>query len=245
MPFATSLDIIQSALRVVGVIRKSETPGPDEMQDGLEALNVMIDMWSGRKLLIRATTSYSHLLRAGQAQYAIGTGQEFDTPKPLAVYSAFIRDESIYDTPLDIITVEEYDSYGDKAMTTSRPIALAYDTGSAQRETPFGTLKFDFTPDSSQAYTVFMQLQNYLSDFNFLTDAVTFEPVYGEALKYNLAVRLWREYRSPTEAIPEDIAFLARQALCVIEKLNHVIPRVGIEVPPRRSVFNVYTGEWN
>jgi hypothetical protein len=245
MPFATSLDIIQAALRVIGVVRKSEPPTPDEMQDGLQALNVMIDMWSGRKLLIRATTSYSHTLRAGQAQYTIGTGQEFDTPKPLAVYSAFLRDATSYDTPLDIITVEEYDSYGDKAMTTSRPIALAYDAGSAQSAIPFGTLNFYYTPDSSEQYTVFLQLQNYLTDFNLLTDAVTFEPIYGEALKYNLALRLWREYRSPTEPIPEDIAYLARQSLCVIEKINHVIVRVGMEVPPRHSVFNVYTGEWN
>jgi hypothetical protein len=244
MAFSTVSDIIKSAMRLVGVIAKSEVPTNDEMQDGMQALNLMLEMWSARRLLVRGTIQFSNILTANQASYTIGTGGNFNTLKPIEITSAFIRDSNNIDTGLDIISRDEYDSYGDKAITTSRPIALCYDAGAAQQASQLGTVLFYYTPDSSTTYTVFMQTQAQLTDFSALTDNVTFEAKYGEAMKYELAKRLWREYHEISEPIPGDILDLAAKALCVIEKTNHELPRATIEVPPRKSVFNVYTGEY-
>ena len=244
MAFLTAADVIKSTMRIIGVIGKSEVPSNDEMMDGLQALNLMLELWSARRLIVRGTTQFNNVLTAGQYSYTIGTGGNFNTLKPVTITSAFIRDSNNIDTGLDIIKREEYDSYGDKMITTSRPIALCYDAGSAQQSSQMGTVIFYYTPDNSTQYTVFMQMQVQLSDFTGLTSAVTFEAKYGEAMKYELAKRLWREYHENDKPIPGDIMDLAAKAMCVLEKTNHELPRATIEVPPRKSVFNIYTGDY-
>jgi hypothetical protein len=74
---------------------------------------------------------------------------------------------------------------------------------------------------------------------------VTFEEVYSEALKYNLAIRLYREYHEHGKPIPSDLIYLADRAMCVIEKLNAEQVHSIIEVPSRRGVFNIYTGDYH
>jgi hypothetical protein len=244
MAFLTSADIVNSAMRIIGAIGKSEVPSSDEMMDGLQALNLMLELWSARRLMVRGTIQFSNVLTAGKYSYTIGTGGNFNTLKPVDITSAFLRDANNIDTGLDIISREEYDSYGDKMITSSRPIALCYDAGAAQQAPQMGTVLFYYIPDGSTTYTVFMQLQVQLTDFSNLTSQVTFEAKYGEAMKYELAIRLWREYHESDKPIPEDIKVLAARAMCVIEKTNHELPRAQIEVPPRKSVFNIYTGDY-
>jgi len=243
--YSTVSDVITSALRICGVIAKSETPSSDEMNDSLQALNLMLEQWSARRLIVRGTVQYNHALIAGQGSYTIGAGGNFPTAKPIAVTSAFVRDSSGVDTDLDIVSRAEYDSYGDKVLALSRPVSLCYDAGLAQQTVQTGTCLFYPIPDSSTTYTVYMQIQAALTDFTAITDTVTFEAKYGEAIKYELAKRLWREYHESGRPIPGDILVQADKAMCVIEKTNHVLPRASMEVPPRKSIFNIYTGDYN
>ena len=244
MSFATATDVIKSALRLCGVIAKSEVPTADEMQDALQALNLMLEQWSARRLIVRGTTQFSNALTAGQVNYTIGVGGNFNTAKPITITSGFIVDSSGVSTGLDIVSQEEYDSYTDRFISSSRPVALCYDAGAAQQAVQTGTLRFYPTPDTTP-YMVGMQLQAALTDFAALTDSVTFEAKYGEAMKYELAKRLWREYREADKPIPGDILVMADKAMCVIEKTNHELPRAAMEVPPRKSIFNIYTGDYN
>ena len=243
--FATTNDIINAALRICGAIAKGEQPTADESNDALQSLNLMLDHWSARRLIVRATIQYSHALVANQASYAIGAAATWNTAKPITVTSAFIRDSNNVDEPVDVISREEYDSYGDKAITASRPVAICYDPGAAQQVNQQGTILVYPMPDASTTYTLFMQMQNSLNDFTTLTDTVTFEAKYGEAMKYELAKRLWREYHESHEPIPGDILNFAERAMCVLEKTNHVLPRAAMEIPPRKSVFNIYTGDYS
>lgn len=246
MSFGTPSDIIKSALRLCGVIGKSEVPSADEMQDGLQALNLMLEQWSARRLIVRATQEAFFPLVAGQASYTIGPSLAFNfvNPKPITITAAQVVDMNGISTNLDIITKEEYDSYGDRFITTSRPIALCYDPIMAQQLAPMGNVIFYYAPDTTP-YVVNLVMQLALTDFTALTDSVTFEPKYGEALKYELAKRLWREYRESDKSIPGDILVLADKAMCVLEKTNHQLPRAVMEIPPRRSTFNVYTGDFS
>jgi hypothetical protein len=244
MAFLTAADVIKSTMRIIGVIGKSEVPSNDEMMDGLQALNLMLEQWSARRLIVRGTIQFSNVLTANKYSYTIGTGGNFNVLKPVTITSAFIRDSNNIDTGLDIIERDEYDSYGDKMITSSRPIALCYDAGAAQQSSQLGTVLFYYIPDASTTYTVFMQMQAQLTDFTGLTSSVTFEAKYGEAMKYELAKRLWREYHEDGKPIPGDILTLGDKAMCVLEKSNHELPRATIEVPPRKSVFNIYTGDY-
>ena len=242
--FTTAGDVIRSAFRIIGVTAKSEVPTADEMQDALQALNLMLESWSARRLIVRGTVQFSNALTAGQYIYTMGTGGNFNTPKPIAITSGYIVDNNGISTNIDIISQEEYDSYADKFITVARPVALNFDAGLAQQAVQTGTCYLYPIPDSTP-YVLVLQTQVALTDFTGITDTVTFEAKYGEAMKYELAKRLWREYHESTQPIPGDILAIGERAMCIIEKTNHVLPHASIDVPPRKTVYNVYSDDWH
>ena len=236
-------DILKATFRIMGVIAKSEVPTYDEMQDGLQALNMMLDSWSARKLMLMAEITESFNLTAGTGSYTIGTGGDFNTWKPYQISSAFIRDGNNIDLPLDIINQEQYNNQIDKT-TQARPIALMYDPGLTQQAAPVGTINLYYVPDASTPYTLFITSTKPLTEFSSLTTAITFDKAYSEAIKYNLAIRMWREYNEDTKAIPTDITYLAKESMRVLESLNATQVIARMEIPGVKSVFNIYTGDY-
>jgi hypothetical protein len=238
-------DVIRRALREIGALSKNEPPSADEMNDGLEALNDMLGLWSARKIIVRGMTLENFPLTAAVPSYTIGPTGVFATPKPYRVTSGYIRDTNLVDTPLEIVRVDEYDSYEDKAISSARPWALAYDPGAAQQAAQLGTLFLYPTPDASTTYRLYIESQKAFANFANIAATVTFEEAYSEALKYNLAIRLYREYHEHMKPIPTDLIVLAKEGMCAIEKLNAEQVHSVIEVPGKKAIFNVYTGDYH
>ena len=236
-------DIIISALRICGAVAKSEVPTSDEMQDALAALNMMLDNWSARNLMKMSTVTESLVLTAGKGSYTIGSGGEWNTTKPYAVRNAFLRDGNGMDEEIILMTRDQYNALEDKA-TPGRPQALLYDPGDTQQTSPLGTVFLYYVPDASTTYTLFITSDKALTEFAATTTVVTFDAAYREAIKYNLAIRLWREYNEIGKPIPPDIVALAKESLQTLETLNarQVISR--IEIPGTKGVFNIYTGDY-
>ena len=114
-------DIIKGAMRALGVLDKSEAPTSDEMNDALQALNMMIDEWSARRLMSTALTRLSFPLAGNQQSYTIGPGGNFNTTVPFDITSAFLRDGYGLDYPLEIMTREVFDSMQDKSFVSAPP----------------------------------------------------------------------------------------------------------------------------
>jgi hypothetical protein len=238
----TVQQIIKCALQDIGAIAKQEAPGADEIADGLLKLNVMIDAWSVRSLVVLGTVLEGFALTGGKRAYTIGEAGDFATDKPSRVTDAFVRDSAGTDTPLEIITQGEYDRLPDKTVSTGRPLALCFDPGPAQAAVPAGVVSLYPAPDASTQYTLYLGEQKPLTEFHRPTDAVTFQPAYYEALEYNLALRLWRQYHEDARPIPADIVTLARDSLKVIETMSSRTPTARIEAPGGRGRYSVLTG---
>ncbi len=232
---------IKKALQKAGVIGKSETPTADELQDGLDTLNMMLSLWSARNLVIFAAIEETHVLTAGTYQYTIGTGQTIDTPKPIRIVGASVRDSNNVDSGVTIVTKEVYDSFGDKAIAEGRPTHLYFEPGLVQQASPAG--RIDIYPKPDLAYTLYFDSYKPLTQIATINTVMTLDPVYDEATLYNLALRLWRDYREDGQLIPADLLGLARDALTVIETLNAKQVQSYIEVPGIPSHYNINTGE--
>ena len=235
--------LIKSALQDIGAVAKSEAATADEMTDGLQKLNFMIDAWSVRSLMVLGTILEGFPLSAGKAAYTIGTGGDFNTSRPSAISDAFVRDGNSEDTGLDVIDRDEWDAITDKAISTGRPQALFFDPGTTQAAVQTGVVNVYPIPDASSPYTLYIGEQKGLTEFAGLTDNVTFQPAYYEALEYNLAIRLWRQYHEDARPIPPDIVGLAREALRVVETMNAKQVTAAIEAPGKRAPYNIYTGQ--
>ena len=231
MPTVT--DVIKDAMTIIGAIAMDEVPSASEMQTGLTTLNTMLEQWSAQKLMIRASTMENFPISQGVASYTIGVGGTFNTSKPYAILYGFTRDINNNDRNFEVITKQQYDSFEDKTISASVPDYLAYDPGFAQQSTQLGTIYLYPYPDQS-TYTLFIASQKALADFSLITDQVTFEPMYSEALSYNLATRLWRKFRPIGQSIPQDIIYFAEESLRTIQRINSVIPTASMDLPGQK-----------
>ena len=194
--------------------------------------------------MIANTTQESFPLVANKRVYTIGLGGDFNTDKPIVIDSAFVRDAALVDYPVYVVELDIYDSFDDKMITTARPDAIYYDPGMTQQSPQMGQIFCYAIPDLS-TYTLFINSQKYLTQFSQLTDVVTFQPIYYDAIVQNLACRIWTPMgrKGP---IPNHMLTDARKAMQVIENINHTLPVCRIDVPGTGQQVNnnILSGDW-
>lgn len=204
--------IVYAALRKLGSISSGEDPSADEMRDGLEALNDMIDTWNSERLSIPSMSVHSFTLTSGTQSYSIGPAADFDMFRPAKIEQgqAFVKRGDI-EYPLKVTTRDEWASVVIKNLNGALPWAMFYD-----QDTPTGTIQFYPIPD--QTYTFNLYAPTLLSQITNAGEIFYLPPAYSEALKNGLALRLWPEYPNP--GILAMISELANNSKAAIKRLN-------------------------
>lgn len=205
---ATRAYIINGALRLVGGIGQGETPTSDQTTEANEALNMMVKAWQADGMPLWALKKYSFALTDGTANYRIGSSQTVNTPKPLKIIQAFLRNTSTNDdTPLNIITKQEYWNLGNKT-SEGLPSQLMYEPYNL-----YGDVYLFPTPDATtqSSYQLHIIYQRPFEDFDATGDTPDFPQEWHDALKYGLATRLAGEYGMP----PADRKLLLQEASAI------------------------------
>lgn len=225
----SALDIITGAAKLIGVIFKSETLSSDEANDGLVALNDMLDTWSNDNLVTISDTIENFSLTSS-ASYTIGSGGDFNTTRPLNIISAVVRVGSI-DYALEPITLDEYqEQIPLKSIQSTIPKYYNYDNGY-----PLGTFRIYFVPNGG---TLYLQSSKPLANLSSLTTTVNLPPGWKRALKNNLAIELAAQYGVE---IPPSVATNARTSLGAIRRstaINNAMPLL----PSNIRNGNIYSG---
>jgi len=235
----TVQQLLTESLGLINAVAIDETPTTSELNSALISANVMIDSWSAQRLMLRADTALTFSLQSGKATYTVGaSGADVTAGKILSIQSAIITDNNV-DYVLSVETGQFYDSLQDKDVSTGRPMYVSYDAGATQQAVQKGTISFYYTPD--KAYSVTLQTQAYLTEFTNLSDNVTFEPSYYEALIYNLAIRLFRRYHDNKVQIPPDLVAIANEAKTRIMNINSTQVTSVMEFPGSVSKYNIYS----
>jgi hypothetical protein len=231
--------LITLALDTIGAINVEEGGSPAELTGGLKRLNLMLDAWSVDGLMVPGTLMESFPLTAGKNAYTIGIGGDFNTPKPSAITDAFIRDGNGLDSGLDLVSMDEWNGYEDKD-SDGRPTSLWYDEGPPQQAVQTGVIWLYPAPDAG-AYTLYLGQQKPLTEFANLTDVVSFQTAYHEAILYNLALRLYRSYFKHSRPIPQDVIELAKESKRVVERMNAERVHMASDVPGSKGRYNIQT----
>ncbi len=226
----TALQIITKALQKNGVLTAGEAPAADMAADGLSALNGLIDSWSNDSLMIYARTTESFPLVSGQATYTIGTGQQFNTTRPIAIEDAcYTRLSPNFDEPISVISDELYSQITSKA-TLGRPRVLNYSNA-------YPVALINLWPVPEQNYTLFITSEKPLSNWTLYQDVVL-PPGWERALIFNLAIDLAPDYGQP---ISDSMANGARESKGNIARA--VLKNRPLETYPQLgAVQNGYTG---
>ena len=185
--------VINAALRVLGVIGAGDTPSPTDYDNCAQALNLYIKQLQTKGLPLWKLEEVLVPVVQGQKVYEIGpTGPDVISDKPLRVVMAFIRNDSTQnDTTLMVISRQEYMQQGYKPAQ-GIPKQIYYDP-----KINSGLLYVYDTSSQTGGYTIHLQCQMPISDTLTPSNTPEFPSEWFNTLKFGLADQLALEYGVP------------------------------------------------
>lgn len=210
---STVLDLINGAMRLLGVIASGENATASEAQDALAALNQMLDTWKNESLMVYTTAATAYSLVGGQKIYTYGPGGNWNAERPVYIDSMFLQYPS-NPSPLNLpIAALNQDQYNQIIVAkTLSPIPTAfYDSGDFPMRNIF------FWPVPTTNYTVNVWTWTLIDGFVLVTDTVSLPPGYERMIKFNLALEIAAEYgKQPSQLV----AAGALDAKAAIKRVN-------------------------
>lgn len=207
---ATAQTIIDRALRLLGQTESGESPTTEESNDGLVALNAMLESWQTERLIVFAYVDTAFTLSAGDGSYTLGPSGNFNlTPRPSKLENCFIRASGI-DYPVELVGQQRWFAIPDK--TTQSDIAIL-----AYYEPTLLTGTLQLWPVPSVANSLHVVTWSPVSSLATLATTVSLPQGYERALAYNLAVEIAPEYETEASGTVQRIA---GESLAMLKRAN-------------------------
>lgn len=235
---STAGDIINSSLRLIGMLAEGETPSSDTSDDALEAMNLMIDSWSAERLSVFATQDQTFTWPASTISRTIGATGNFVGNRPVELDDAtYFRDASTnISYGIKIINQQQYDGIAVKTVTSTYPqvIWINMDMPNASMyvyPVPTRDLEFHFISVAE------------LSQPAVLATTLVFPPGYKRAFKYNLACELASEFGIEPPPTVQRIAVASKR---VLKRINNPgdIMSIPYAIVGTRQRFNIFAGNF-
>jgi hypothetical protein len=234
MATPTVRELIRRSLQLIGAVTAGVPPSAEEAQDGLVALNDMIDTWSLERMLIVARLRSEFTLAVGQQTRTLGVGGNFNAARPIKIERMALVTVSnpSYETPIEIVDQDKWSSISVKS-TSGDPVKCWIDYG-------YPLITLSFYPVPATANKVALYLWSAMTAFATLDTVVSLAPGFAKALRYNLAVELAPEYgKTPSEDLVEQ-AEVAKEK---IKRANLTSAILGIDnALVAAGGFNIQTG---
>lgn len=206
-------DIVDPALRALGIVATGETPSNSERDDAFQALNQMIGEWNAQAMPIYQETVES-IAMIGAASYVLPT-------RPVKIQGASVIGSNGHAKGLDVVDATRWAAYERKGDSGAYGEVLFYDASLA-------TPSIYIAPKPNGGSLQLISLRP-LQEFANLAATVTLPPGYLAALKFNLAVRIAPEYGRDPAVVRDQ----ANDALTSIIGLNTVVH--GQPQPPSQQ----------
>lgn len=236
----TAADLLKLVFADSGVFGTGQNPRGEDMNRGLQRLNMLLAQWNRRRWLVYHLVEYSCPCVDGQQRYGVGEGLDFAPPRPDRIEAAFIRQTNVgqnIDYPLEIIeSMEEYSQIALKSLQASPSSHLFYDSG-------FPTGWVYPWPIPSSSYDLHILVKQPLTEVQGVGSTLLLPPEYEFAL-YTTLVNLTRAaYR-----LPVDPYFIgqAKAALKTIRSSNFQLGRLSLPKGLSKGVaYNVHSDRGN
>lgn len=227
---ATSLDLIEKSMRLIGALGQGESATAQEGTDGLACLNAMLESWSLERLFAYQIKQENFTWTSGQSSRTIGSGGNFSTTRPNKLENGFTRISNI-DYPYRVVEKEFYDAIMDKTTQGPFPEVIYY-----QQSSPTGTLFAWPVPNASIDFYINHWVP--LQSFTALTTDLALPAGYQRAIEYNLAIEFQGEY--PELEIPASVIRIASQSKSAIKRLNipSMVAQLGLTTGSRYNINN-------
>lgn len=227
---AAVIDIINQALKDIGIIGDGQTANDEQVTGAFETLKQMLSQWQVDNLHIYAQKEVT-LVPTGAQSYTVGPGGVVNITRPVKIDMAFWRKGGI-DYQIEVMNdFTDYEQITFKALGTI-PRAVFY-----LPSFPMGTLFVYPQPADGEIHLV---MRTDLPSYATAADDFALPPEYASAVRYSLAELLAAENQTPLRA---DIVALARKGRHVLRRNNTRIPQLNMPTAVMRNrYFNINGG---
>ena len=223
--------LIQGALRKLGVYPPGESPTAAEISDALESVNRMLYSWSVDSNAVYESAYETFSLVSGTQDYTYGAGGDFDSARPIEILSCAYRDNGI-DFTLPETTRQNWMDIGQKSLESIPQFFL--------HEPEYPLAKISFWPVPDDNYTIVFYAKKPLNQYSSSAENVGLPPEYEEAIEWNLAVRLAPEYLGE---VPQTVLMMANSAFAQLKQYHaQPIPQI-MTAYENQGMYNINEDE--
>jgi hypothetical protein len=234
----TAGELINGALRLIGMLAEGETPSAATSQDALAAMNQMIDSWNTERLSTFSTQDQVFSWAPGLISRTLGPTGDFAGNRPVQLDdSTYFKDPaSGISYGIKIINQQQYDGIAVKTVTSTYPQVM--------------WINMDYPNIDMYVYPVptkvlewhFISVTELDQPVTIYTD-LTFPPGYLRAFRYNLACEIAAEFG--VEPSPQ-VSRIAMTSKRNIKRINNPddIMSLPYSIVGTRQRFNIFAGNY-
>jgi len=235
--FATA-DLINGALRLLGVLAESEVPSAATADDALRAMQQMIDSWSTERLSIFTTQEQVFTWPVGQLSRTLGPSGDFVGNRPILLDDStyFIDPSNGISFGIKIINQQQYDGIAVKTVTSSYPQVMWINTN-------YPNIDMHIYPVPTRALEWHFISVDPLTQPATLSTQLAFPPGYLRAFRYNLACEIAPEFGVEPSPQVQRIAMTSKRNL---KRINNPGDVMGLpySLVGTRQRFNIFAGNY-
>lgn len=212
--------VIYAAYRIAGILRAPQRGlSPEEIQEGLECFNALIDAWNAQRYTILSITRQVFTLIPNKQTYVIGIGAGADwvTQRPPKIEDVSLisleNPSDPLEIPLQVLTFDNWQLIALKSTPSTYPQCCWYDA--AQQWLPNAHLSF--WPVPTLPYQVALYGWSQIAQSVNGATPLILAPGYQQALQYELAVELCPRWNKP---VPPDVRIAAIEYKKIIKSVN-------------------------
>jgi hypothetical protein len=235
---ATAGELINGALRLIGMLAEGESPSPETSQDALTAFDQMVDSWNTERLSVFSTQDQVFTWPSSTISRTLGPTGNFVGQRPIKLDdSTYFRDPlNNVSYGLKLINQQQYNGIAVKTVTSTYPqimwVNMTYpDIEMYVYPVPLRDLEFHFISVEP------------LTQPATLATNLTFPPGYLRCFRYNLACEIAAEAGVEPPPTVMRIAMTSKRNLKRINNPGDIMA-LPYSLVGTRQRFNVYAGNY-
>jgi hypothetical protein len=234
----TAGELINGALRLIGMLAEGETTSAEASADALTAMNQMIDSWNTERLAVFTTQEQVFTWPAGQLSQTLGPSGDFIGSRPIQLDDStyFVDPASGISYGIKIINQQQYDGIAVKTVTSSFPQVMWINTN-------YPNIDMHIYPVPTRALEWHFISVAELDKPATLSTQLAFPPGYLRAFRYNLACEIAPEFGVEPSPQVQRIAMASKRNL---KRINNPGDVMGLpySLVGTRQRFNIFAGNY-
>ena len=236
---ATARDVIESSLRLIGVLATGEAAGANDSSEALAVFNELLESLSNDRLMVFEVSRDTYTLTANTNPHTLGPSTESPDlagDRPIRIETAsLIESGKNVEHPIDIVDYRRWAAVRDKSTTSTIPYFMW-----CEKEP--STVKIWLYPICSATNTLVLYTWKALVSSLALATTLAYPPGYRRMLRYTLAVDLAAEFGTPLDPEIRRISWESKQSL---KGSNKEAPIMGFDraLSGGKGYWDYRTGE--